>query len=193
MTGPRKLAYRQRKTEEDLATLYIEPSGLFHKLVRAAGLRPAVDFRDRDLRAMYFEKADLRGFNFSGSDLRGTRLRMAQRVDAATDFSRARLDPEDWEWVASSADVLPPAAQPSSPPPPPTSSVEQGPPIRGDERNDALRDLHTLRSEHRDLDTVIKRLTSARGADPLHLQRLKKRKLALKDEIAWLESRLIPD
>lgn len=54
-----------------------------------------------------------------------------------------------------------------------------------------LRKLHELRSEHRDLDTVIARLTD--GADQLHVQRLKKRKLLLKDEIAWLESRLIPD
>jgi hypothetical protein len=49
-----------------------------------------------------------------------------------------------------------------------------------------------LRSEHRDLDTVIARLSES-GADPLQLQRLKKRKLKLKDEITWLESRLIPD
>ena len=49
------------------------------------------------------------------------------------------------------------------------------------------------RSEHRDLDTVIARLAEQGAADQLHLQRLKKRKLMLKDEIAWLESRLIPD
>ncbi len=55
-----------------------------------------------------------------------------------------------------------------------------------------LRQLHELRSEHRDLDTVIGRLV-AQPIDQLQLQRLKKRKLMLKDEIAWLESRLIPD
>ncbi len=55
-----------------------------------------------------------------------------------------------------------------------------------------LRKLHELRSEHRDLDTVISRLSES-AADQLHLLRLKKRKLLLKDEIAWLESRLIPD
>jgi hypothetical protein len=49
-----------------------------------------------------------------------------------------------------------------------------------------------MRSEHRDLDTVITRLGET-GADALQLQRLKKRKLKLKDEISWLESRLIPD
>jgi hypothetical protein len=60
------------------------------------------------------------------------------------------------------------------------------------DRDSLLRRLHELRSEHRDLDTVIANLSAA-GSDQLHLQRLKKRKLLLKDEIAWLESRLIPD
>ena len=61
------------------------------------------------------------------------------------------------------------------------------------DRDSLLRKLHELRSEHRDLDTVIARLAEQGAADQLHLQRLKKRKLMLKDEIAWLESRLIPD
>ena len=60
------------------------------------------------------------------------------------------------------------------------------------DRDSLLRKLHELRSEHRDLDTVIARLGSG-PVDQLQLQRLKKRKLALRDEIAWLESRLIPD
>ncbi len=55
-----------------------------------------------------------------------------------------------------------------------------------------LRRLHELRSEHRDLDTVIARLSDG-GLDQLQLQRLKKRKLLLKDEVAWLENCLIPD
>ncbi len=61
------------------------------------------------------------------------------------------------------------------------------------DRDSLLSRLHELRSEHRDLDTVISRLTEAGPMDQLHLQRLKKRKLLLKDEISWLESRLIPD
>ncbi|NGM18905.1 MULTISPECIES: YdcH family protein [Falsiroseomonas] len=60
------------------------------------------------------------------------------------------------------------------------------------DRDSLLRRLHELRSEHRDLDTVIARLSEA-GTDALQLQRLKKRKLKLKDEIAWLEGRLVPD
>ncbi len=61
------------------------------------------------------------------------------------------------------------------------------------DRDALLRKLHQLRSEHRDLDTVIARLVDTGPVDQLHLQRLKKRKLLLKDEVAWLESRLIPD
>lgn len=55
------------------------------------------------------------------------------------------------------------------------------------------RRLGTLRLEHRDLDEVIKRLGDAGATDQLQLQRLKKRKLLLKDMIAQLESRLLPD
>ena len=55
------------------------------------------------------------------------------------------------------------------------------------------RRLVDLRQEHRDLDAAIERLAVAPGADELQLRRLKKRKLLLKDCIAKLESRLIPD
>ncbi len=61
------------------------------------------------------------------------------------------------------------------------------------DKDNLLRRLHALRSEHRDLDTVIARLTEHGPVDQLQIQRLKKRKLGLKDEIARLESRLIPD
>ncbi|MBY0338932.1 MAG: DUF465 domain-containing protein [Acetobacteraceae bacterium] len=61
-----------------------------------------------------------------------------------------------------------------------------------EDREALLRRLHELRSEHRDLDTVIARLEGT-PADQLQMQRLKKRKLKLKDEIAWLEGKLVPD
>ena len=60
------------------------------------------------------------------------------------------------------------------------------------DRDAMLRRLHEMRSEHRDLDTVIARLDGS-PVDQLQLQRLKKRKLKLMDEIAWLEGRLVPD
>ena len=53
--------------------------------------------------------------------------------------------------------------------------------------------LEVLRIEHRDLDDVIDRLIEKPPFDQLQLQRLKKRKLGLKDQITKLESRLIPD
>lgn len=52
--------------------------------------------------------------------------------------------------------------------------------------------LEALKSEHRDLDEVIDRLLE-KPLDQLQLQRLKKRKLGLKDQITKLESQLIPD
>ena len=55
------------------------------------------------------------------------------------------------------------------------------------------RRLTELRLEHRDLDVAIERLAANPGVDQLHLKRLKKRKLLLKDCIARLQSQLIPD
>jgi hypothetical protein len=53
--------------------------------------------------------------------------------------------------------------------------------------------LKELRIEHRDLDDVIDRLSGDPSVDQLELRRLKKRKLLIKDQIARLESSLIPD
>jgi len=53
--------------------------------------------------------------------------------------------------------------------------------------------LAALKSEHRDLDEVIARLGAASDVEQLQLQRFKKRKLALKDQMARLESMLLPD
>ena len=60
--------------------------------------------------------------------------------------------------------------------------------------NDVLRvELEVLRREHRDLDDAITALGERAVADQLTLQRLKKRKLRLKDLIAVIEDRLTPD
>ncbi len=53
--------------------------------------------------------------------------------------------------------------------------------------------LAELRQEHRDLDMAIAGMQETVYADQLQMRRLKKRKLILKDAIARLESRLIPD
>ncbi len=53
--------------------------------------------------------------------------------------------------------------------------------------------LLELRAEHRNLDEIIERLSADPAVDQLQLRRMKKRKLQLKDFIARLESRMIPD
>ena len=53
--------------------------------------------------------------------------------------------------------------------------------------------LRQLESEHRDLDDVIERLADDKPFDQLKLQRLKKRKLILKDEMTLLRSRILPN
>jgi hypothetical protein len=54
-------------------------------------------------------------------------------------------------------------------------------------------ELERLREEHRDLDTAIDALLAVGAFDRLQLQRLKKRKLALRDRIAFIEDALTPD
>lgn len=56
-----------------------------------------------------------------------------------------------------------------------------------------VRSLTELKLEHRDLDAAIARLPIGPGSDELQLTRMKKRKLKLKDMIAYLENKLIPD
>ena len=53
--------------------------------------------------------------------------------------------------------------------------------------------IERLREEHRDLDAAIDALRHAGQADQLQLQRLKKRKLLLRDKLTRLEDQLTPD
>jgi hypothetical protein len=53
--------------------------------------------------------------------------------------------------------------------------------------------INQLQTEHRDLDDVISRLSQSTAQDQIQLQRLKKRKLLLKDQITMLERQLEPD
>jgi hypothetical protein len=63
-----------------------------------------------------------------------------------------------------------------------------------DEEKSALcAEASRLREEHRDLDAAIEALQRVGSADQLQLQRLKKRKLVLRDRLAFLEDQLTPD
>jgi hypothetical protein len=53
--------------------------------------------------------------------------------------------------------------------------------------------LIDLRTRHRELDEKISKLTDEGAFDQIQVQRLKKEKLQLKDEIAEIESQLLPD
>lgn len=53
--------------------------------------------------------------------------------------------------------------------------------------------LHQLQDEHRDLDTAISAMSEQGVFDQLQLQRMKKRKLQLRDEISRIEDSLYPD
>lgn len=53
--------------------------------------------------------------------------------------------------------------------------------------------VEALKVEHRDLDDIIERLSRDPNLDELQIRRLKRRKLLLKDQIALLESQLVPD
>ena len=53
--------------------------------------------------------------------------------------------------------------------------------------------IEALKVEHRDLDDIIERLARDPNLDELQIRRLKRRMLLLKDQIALLESQLVPD
>jgi hypothetical protein len=54
-------------------------------------------------------------------------------------------------------------------------------------------ELSRLRQEHRDLDCAIEALELSPGKDVIQVQRLKKRKLQLRDRITFIEDELTPD
>ena len=62
-----------------------------------------------------------------------------------------------------------------------------------EEQEDLQRALEELKTEHKDLDVVIQQLAHSTPIDIMRLQRLKKRKLFLKDSISKMESMLLPD
>ena len=71
-------------------------------------------------------------------------------------------------------------------------NAQGGRPMDEEER-EIRRQLAELRQEHRDLDLAIAAVIELGTADTIQIQRMKKRKLALKDRIAALEDRRLPD
>ncbi len=65
--------------------------------------------------------------------------------------------------------------------------------LTDEEEREVRRELAELRQEHRDLDAAILAMTESATPDTIQIQRMKKRKLALKDRISGLEDRLLPD
>lgn len=65
--------------------------------------------------------------------------------------------------------------------------------ITPQEENELREQLARLLQEHRDLDSAIEALHNTPGSDILQVQRLKKRKLYLRDRISFIEDQLTPD
>ena len=65
--------------------------------------------------------------------------------------------------------------------------------MKQEDDNELRAQLAQLRQEHRDLDVAIEALHNAPGSDLLQVQRLKKRKLQLRDRIIQIEDQLTPD
>jgi hypothetical protein len=62
-----------------------------------------------------------------------------------------------------------------------------------EEEHELREQLVRLQQEHRDLDAAIAALTASPGSDLIQVQRLKKRKLILRDRIRAIEDQLTPD
>ena len=65
--------------------------------------------------------------------------------------------------------------------------------MKQEDENELRAQLAQLRQEHRDLDVAIEALHNSPGSDLLQVQRLKKRKLVLRDRITFIEDQLTPD
>ena len=62
-----------------------------------------------------------------------------------------------------------------------------------DEKTEFVAELERLKAEHRDLDGAIDALELSVAGDQLQVQRLKKRKLGLRDRISFIEDQITPD
>ena len=71
--------------------------------------------------------------------------------------------------------------------------IEAPPVMNDDEDKTLLAELSRLRQEHRDLEAAIEALQQLTAPDILQLQRLKKRKLQLRDRMTFIEDQITPD
>jgi hypothetical protein len=71
--------------------------------------------------------------------------------------------------------------------------LESAVPMTQDEERELRQQLARVQQEHRDLDAAISALQHSPGSDLLQVQRLKKRKLYLRDRISHIEDQLTPD
>jgi len=65
--------------------------------------------------------------------------------------------------------------------------------MMGEDESTLRAELGRLQQEHRDIDAAIEALRTAPSADQIQIQRFKKRKLALRDRISFIEDQLTPD
>ena len=65
--------------------------------------------------------------------------------------------------------------------------------MKQEEEAELRAQLARLQQEHRDLDAAIAALAGSPGSDIIQVQRLKKRKLQLRDRITFIEDQLTPD
>jgi hypothetical protein len=82
---------------------------------------------------------------------------------------------------------------PAKPGPPQCSGHGDAAAMTKEEESELRAQLMRLRQEHRDLDSAIEALQGTPGSDIIQVQRLKKRKLALRDRITFIEDQLTPD
>ena len=75
----------------------------------------------------------------------------------------------------------------------PSVPADQAAAMTEEEKTELQAQLMRLRQEHRDLDTAIEALQVSPSSDIIQVQRLKKRKLQLRDRITFIEDQLTPD
>ena len=107
----------------------------------------------------------------------------------------AQIDPARATKVMRFQDfvLLPGSAPPGFPAEAVPGGIRAAAAMKDEEERDLKAQLARLRQEHRDLDAAIEALHNAPGSDLLQVQRLKKRKLHLRDQIIRIEDQLTPD